>query len=37
MSVGNSENHPMPNSHWVARGRFAAGEYPGALDTGEAE
>ena len=23
---------PIPNSYWVIRGRFAAGEYPGAVD-----
>ena len=26
----------MPNSYWVIPGRFAAGEYPGAKDPGEA-
>ena len=37
MSGGNGETRPMPNSYWVDPGRFAAGEYPGALDAGEAE
>ena len=31
-----SENPPLPNSYWVRRGRFAAGEYPGQKNPGEA-
>ena len=35
-----SEQHgggaPIPNSYWVVPGRFAAGEYPGAMDPAEA-
>ena len=27
---------PSPNSYWVKPGRFAAGEYPGAMDSGQA-
>ena len=27
---------PFPNSYWVVPGRFAAGEYPGALDERDA-
>ena len=27
---------PMPNSYWVVPGGFAAGEYPGAYDEGDA-
>ncbi len=27
---------PSPNSYWVKPGRFAAGEYPGAVDDAEA-
>ena len=37
MNAGNGENRPMPNSYWVVEGRFAAGEYPGALNPEEAE
>ena len=37
MSGGNGGNRPMPNSHRVVQGRFAAGEYPGALKPEEAE
>ena len=36
MSAPNSRNHPSPNSYWVLSGRFAAGEYPGAIDDSEA-
>ena len=32
----NRGNRPLPNSYWVIPGRFAAGEYPGAKDPGEA-
>ena len=34
--AANSGNRPLPNSYWVIRGRFAAGEYPGAKDPIEA-
>ena len=37
MNGDNSGNQPMPNSYWVAPKRFAAGEYPGAIDPEEAE
>ena len=29
----NRGNRPLPNSYWVIPGRFAAGEYPGAVDS----
>ena len=28
----NRGNRPLPNSYWVVPGRFAAGEYPGAME-----
>ena len=28
----NRGNRPLPNSYWVIPGRFAAGEYPGAME-----
>ena len=31
-----SRDRPSANSYWVIRDRFAAGEYPGAWDSGEA-
>ena len=34
--AANSGNPPLPNSYWVIRGRFAAGEYPGDKNPGEA-
>ena len=37
MSGGNGENRPRPNSYWLVQGRFAAGEYPGALKPDEDE
>ena len=36
MSVANSGNRLLPNSYWIAPGRFAAGEFPGAKDPAEA-
>ena len=36
MSAPSGDDRPMPNTYWVDRGRFAAGEYPGAWDRGEA-
>ena len=36
MRAGTSKDRPSPNSYWAIRGRFAAGEYPGAWDSGEA-
>ena len=33
MGTSNEVIRPIPNSGWVVRGRFAAGEYPGAADT----
>ena len=30
-------DRPIPNSYWVAPGRFVAGEYPGAFSRREAE
>ena len=35
MSAPAGEGRPLPNSHWVVPGRFAAGEYPGAKDPDE--
>ena len=32
MGTSNEAIRPIPNSYWVIRGRFAAGEYPGAID-----
>ena len=32
MSTLNETSRPIPNSYWVIQGRFAAGEYPGAVD-----
>ncbi len=32
MGTSNETIRPIPNSYWVIRGRFAAGEYPGAID-----
>ena len=37
MSAWDGENRPMPSSYWVAPKRFAAGEYPVALNPEEAE
>lgn len=37
MRAGNSGNRSMPNSYRMVRERFAAGEYPGALNPDEAE
>ena len=34
--TANSGNSPLPNSYWVVRGRFAAGEYPGDRNPGDA-
>ena len=36
MSTANSGSRPFPNSYWVIRDRFAAGEYPSAKDPIEA-
>ena len=36
LSTTNTPNRPIPNSYWVKPGRFAAGEYPGAIDRDEA-
>ena len=36
MSAANGRDRPSPNSYWVIPGRFAAGEYPGALERREA-
>ena len=36
MGTANEAIRPIPNSYWVIRGRFAAGEYPGAVDSGAA-
>ena len=36
MSAAARPDRPIPNSYWVREGRFAAGEYPGALDPREA-
>ena len=32
MGTSNETSRPIPNSYWVVQGRFAAGEYPGAVD-----
>ena len=37
MSGDIGEDRPMRNSYWVVPGRFAAGEYPGAVNSGDAE
>ena len=36
MGTANEAIRPIPNSYWVIRGRFAAEEYPGAVDSGAA-
>ena len=36
MSAAARPDRPIPNSYWVREGRFAAGEYPGALDPRDA-
>ncbi len=36
MSAAARPDRPIPNSDWVREGRFAAGEYPGALDPRDA-
>ena len=36
MGTANEAIRPIPNSYWVVQGRFAAGEYPGAVDPGVA-
>ena len=36
MCATTDRDRPSPNSYWVIPGRFAAGEYPGALDSSEA-
>ena len=36
MCAANGGDRPSSNSYWVIPGRFAAGEYPGALERGEA-
>ena len=36
MSAAGGPSRPIPNSYWVREGRFAAGEYPGALDPRDA-
>ena len=36
MGTPNETIRPIPNSYWVVQGRFAAGEYPGAVDSGAA-
>ena len=36
MSASDRPDRPIPNSYWVRPGRFAAGEYPGALNRREA-
>ena len=36
MSTAARPDRPIPNSYWVREGRFAAGEYPGALDPRDA-
>ena len=28
-----AKTQPMPNSYWVVPGRFAVGEYPGAIES----
>ena len=36
MSADAGRDRPSPNSYWVTRDRFAAGEYPGAFESSEA-
>ena len=36
MSASSSGDRPMANTYWVVPGRFAAGEYPGAMSRREA-
>ena len=36
MSRSGGGDRPLANTYWVEPGRFAAGEYPGAWDRGEA-
>ena len=36
MGMSDETSRPIPNSYWVIQGRFAAGEYPGAVDSGAA-
>ena len=36
MNALSRDDRPMANTYWVDPGRFAAGEYPGAWDRGEA-
>ena len=36
MRATNGGDRPSPNSYWIIPGRFAAGEYPGAFESGEA-
>ena len=36
MSGPAREDRPSPNSYWVVPGHFAAGEYPGAIESHEA-
>lgn len=36
MRAGKTHDIPIPNSYWVAPGRFAAGEYPGVIERCEA-
>ena len=37
MCTSKPPDRPSPNSYWVVPGRFAAGEYPGAWSSAEAE
>ena len=37
MSAAARADRPIRNSYWVREGRFAAGEYPGALDPRDAD
>ena len=32
MRPSDRHDRPIPNSYWVIPGRFAAGEYPGAIE-----
>ena len=36
MGTSSETSRPIPNSYWVIPGRFVAGEYPGAVDSGAA-
>ena len=36
MGASRRDDRPLANTYWVDPGRFAAGEYPGAWDRGEA-